>query len=58
MPKLSAGLMMYRKREGISRCLSFIREVRWAQKNLRIWTIPKGEFEGDEAPLDAARHEF
>jgi len=30
----------------------------WAQKDLGVWTIPKGEFEGSEAPLHAAKREF
>lgn len=30
----------------------------WAAKDLGVWSIPKGEYEADEAPLDAARREF
>lgn len=30
----------------------------WASKDLGAWSIPKGEYEADEPPLDAARREF
>jgi len=30
----------------------------WAKKDLGIWSIPKGEFEPGEEPLDAAKREF
>jgi predicted NUDIX family NTP pyrophosphohydrolase len=30
----------------------------WTKKDLGAWTIPKGEYEPDEKPLDAARREF
>jgi predicted NUDIX family NTP pyrophosphohydrolase len=30
----------------------------WAKKDLGVWTIPKGEIDGGEAALDAARREF
>jgi predicted NUDIX family NTP pyrophosphohydrolase len=30
----------------------------WAKKDLGVWSIPKGEFEPGESPLDAARREF
>jgi predicted NUDIX family NTP pyrophosphohydrolase len=30
----------------------------WARKDAGAWSIPKGEFDDDEAPLDAARREF
>jgi predicted NUDIX family NTP pyrophosphohydrolase len=30
----------------------------WARKDAGAWSIPKGEFEPDEDPLDAARREF
>jgi predicted NUDIX family NTP pyrophosphohydrolase len=59
MPKQSAGLMMYRKREGhIETFLVYPGGPYWAQKDLGVWTIPKGEFEGSEAPLDGAKREF
>jgi predicted NUDIX family NTP pyrophosphohydrolase len=30
----------------------------WARRDLGAWSIPKGEIEDGEAPLDAARREF
>ncbi len=30
----------------------------WAGKDAAAWSIPKGEFEEDEQPLDAAKREF
>ncbi len=55
--KRSAGLLMYRRRDG--RMEVFLVHPGgpfWAKKDL--WTIPKGEYEGGEHPLDAARREF
>jgi predicted NUDIX family NTP pyrophosphohydrolase len=30
----------------------------WAKKDLGAWSIPKGEYLGDEQPLDVAKREF
>jgi predicted NUDIX family NTP pyrophosphohydrolase len=30
----------------------------WSRKDAGAWTIPKGEYEPDEDPLDAAKREF
>lgn len=30
----------------------------WRKKDLGAWTVPKGEYEAGEEPLDAARREF
>jgi len=30
----------------------------WKNKDIGTWSIPKGEFEGDEEPLKAAQREF
>lgn len=30
----------------------------WKNKDLESWSIPKGEFTGDEDPLEAAKREF
>jgi predicted NUDIX family NTP pyrophosphohydrolase len=30
----------------------------WARRDAGAWTVPKGEYLDDEAPLDAARREF
>jgi len=59
MPRVSAGLLMYRIRDGTLEVLlghpggPFFR-----LKDRGAWTIPKGELEQDESPLDAARREF
>lgn len=58
MPRQSAGLLMYRIRQGqIEVLLVHPGGPFWARKDLGAWSIPKGEFT-DEAPLDAARREF
>jgi predicted NUDIX family NTP pyrophosphohydrolase len=58
MPRQSAGLLMYRERQGaVEVLLIHPGGPFWARKDLGAWSIPKGEFT-DEAPLDAARREF
>jgi len=57
--KRSAGLLMYRKREGrLEILLVHPGGPLWAKKNEGAWTLPKGEYEADEDPLVAARREF
>ena len=59
MAKRSAGLLMYRFREGVLEVfLAHPGGPFWAKKDLGSWTIPKGEYEPDETPLEAARREF
>ena len=59
MAKRSAGLLLYRRREGIVEVfLAHPGGPFWSKKDLGAWTIPKGEYEPDEEPLDAARREF
>lgn len=59
MAKQSAGLLMYRRREGILEVfLVHPGGPFWAKKDLGAWTIPKGEFAPAEDPLAAARREF
>jgi predicted NUDIX family NTP pyrophosphohydrolase len=59
MAKQSAGLLLYRKKRGITEVLlvhpggPF-----WKNKDDGSWSIPKGEFEDDEEPLEAAKREF
>ncbi|RXH58723.1 NUDIX domain-containing protein [Granulicella sibirica] len=59
MPKRSAGLLLYRRTQGFPEVLlvhpggPF-----WAKKDKGAWTIPKGEYPDDEAPLAAAIREF
>lgn len=58
MPRQSAGLLMYRKRQGsVEVLLIHPGGPFWTRKDLGAWSIPRGEFT-DEAPLDAARREF
>ena len=59
MPKQSAGLLVYRDRPtGREFFLAHPGGPIWARKDYGSWTIPKGEFLGDEEPEAAARREF
>ena len=59
MPKTSAGLLMYRMREGaLEVLLAHPGGPFFRNKDDGAWTLPKGEVEPDEAPLDCARREF
>ena len=59
MPKLSAGLVLYRRRDmGVEILLVHPGGPYWARKDAGAWSIPKGEYlEGDDAYL-AAQREF
>jgi predicted NUDIX family NTP pyrophosphohydrolase len=58
MSKKSAGILLYRFHNNLPEVLlvhpggPF-----WVKKDLGAWSIPKGEFEADENPLDAAKRE-
>ena len=57
--KQSAGLLLYRWGEaGLEFLLAHPGGPFWAKKDHGAWSIPKGEFLEDEAPLSAARREF
>jgi len=59
MTKQSAGLLLYRWTErGMEVFLVHPGGPFWAKKDLGAWSIPKGEYTGDEEPLAAARREF
>jgi len=59
MPKKSAGILLYRIISGYPELfLVHPGGPFFSQKDLGAWTIPKGEFEEDEAPEDAALREF
>ena len=59
MPKLSAGLLMFRRRQdAIEVFLVHPGGPFWAKKDLGAWTLPKGEYGEGEDPLDAAKREF
>lgn len=59
MPKKSAGLLLYRKTGGsLEVFLVHPGGPFWATKDNGAWSIPKGELEETENPLDAAKREF
>lgn len=58
MPKRSAGLLMYRRKDVLEVLLVHPGGPFWAKKDLGAWSIPKGEYTADEEPLAAARREF
>jgi len=59
MAKKSAGLLLYRKMQGsMDVFLVHPGGPFWANKDDGVWSIPKGEFDADEAPLNAAKREF
>lgn len=59
MTKRSAGILLYRIIDGTPEVLlvhpggPF-----WANKDAGVWSLPKGEYEPDEAPLAAALREL
>jgi predicted NUDIX family NTP pyrophosphohydrolase len=59
MPATSAGLLMYRMRNGeLQVLLVHPGGPFWAKKDAGAWTLPKGEVAPAEDPLDAAVREF
>ncbi|MEW6571838.1 MAG: NUDIX domain-containing protein [Nitrospirota bacterium] len=59
MARKSAGLLMYRYRDGVLQVLLVhLGGPYWAGKEKGAWSIPKGEYEPDEDPLSAAQREF
>ena len=59
MPKTSAGLLLYRHKDGgLEVFLVHPGGPFWARKDEGAWSIPKGESVPGEDPLDAARREF
>ncbi len=58
MPKRSAGLLMYRRNPTLEVFLVHLGGPFWAKKDLGAWSIPKGEYADEEAPLSAAQREF
>jgi len=59
MPKRSAGILMYRGAgPALDMLLVHPGGPFWAKKDLGAWSIPKGEYGEDEAPLQAAIREF
>jgi predicted NUDIX family NTP pyrophosphohydrolase len=59
MPQTSAGLLPYRRRNGVLEVfLVHPGGPFWATKDEGAWSIPKGELAAGEDPLAAARREF
>jgi predicted NUDIX family NTP pyrophosphohydrolase len=59
MPKRSAGLLMYRRRDSaLEVFLVHPGGPFWAKKNVGAWSIPKGEYLDQEDPFEAAKREF
>jgi predicted NUDIX family NTP pyrophosphohydrolase len=60
MASRSAGLLLYRRDSGgrLEVLLAHMGGPFWASRDRGAWTIPKGEVDDGEAPLDTARREF
>ena len=59
MPKISAGILMYRHgNAGIEVLLVHPGGPFWRNRDLGAWSIPKGEFLEGENPEAVARREF
>ena len=59
MPKISAGLLLYRRRQGVPEVfLVHPGGPFWAKQDAGAWSIPKGEAAPGEDLLSAARREF
>ncbi len=60
MTKVSAGIVLYRNREGkIEFLLGHMGGPFWSRKDKGAWTIPKGEFDPEhEDAFEAAKREF
>ncbi|MGH8828814.1 MAG: NUDIX domain-containing protein [Jiangellaceae bacterium] len=57
--KRSAGILVFRRRPtGVEVLIGHMGGPFWIDRDARGWSIPKGEYEPDEAPFDAARREF
>jgi predicted NUDIX family NTP pyrophosphohydrolase len=59
MKKQSAGILVYKHGNGgLEVFLTHPGGPFWAKKDKNAWSIPKGEFEADESPKEAAWREF
>ncbi|MBS9535757.1 NUDIX domain-containing protein [Mycobacterium sp. M1] len=59
MPRHSAGLLLYRGAgAAVEVLIVHPGGPFWARKDDGAWSIPKGEYTGDEDPWAAARREF
>ena len=59
MAQKTAGLLMFRRKD---KCLQVLLAhpggPYWTHKDQGAWSMPKGEYEDDEEPLQAAQREF
>ncbi len=59
MPKLSAGLLLYRTGgDGLEVLIAHPGGPFWARKDDGAWSIPKGEYNSGDDPWEAAQREF
>jgi predicted NUDIX family NTP pyrophosphohydrolase len=59
MPKLSAGLLLYRVTGGVAEVLlGHPGGPFWARRDDGAWSVPKGEYADGEDPWSVARREF
>jgi predicted NUDIX family NTP pyrophosphohydrolase len=59
VPKQSAGLLLYRPVRGsVELLLVHPGGPFWAKRDLGAWSIPKGEYEPSDDPLQTALREF
>lgn len=59
MAKQSAGILLYRKKgRQLEVFLGHPGGPFWAKKDLGSWSVPKGEYQAGEEPLQAAVREF
>lgn len=59
MPKLSAGVLLYRNCDGgVEVLIAHPGGPFWARKDDGAWSIPKGEYADGEDPWTVARREF
>jgi predicted NUDIX family NTP pyrophosphohydrolase len=58
MTRVSAGLLLFRRRGGLEVLLAHPGGPYWQNKDEGAWTVPKGEIEAGEDELAAARREF
>ncbi|SRR5581483_6151287 len=56
--QVSAGLLAFRRRDGLEVLLAHPGGPYWSKKDDGAWTIPKGLADSDADPLSAARREF
>jgi predicted NUDIX family NTP pyrophosphohydrolase len=57
--KQSAGILLFRRVNGDAEVLlGHMGGPFWAKRDVGGWSVPKGEYEPDEAPEAAARREF